>query len=652
MSSEKARKPVEVFSKPRPRVAWRFGPFHVEPNEGRLTADGEPVTLTPKAFEALVFLLERRGHLVTRDELISRLWPETFVDEANLTSTIWMIRRALGGEETWIETVPKRGYRFVGSVEDASAGFDTPPRGPEASAQQAPAAAAPRPARAEAWSWILIASTLSLAAAGGAWSVWRRQKTPVAPDNQTLAVLPFENLSGDPDRDYLADGLAEEAIASLGQIDPEHLGVIGRTSTMRYKRTTKSLAEIGRELGADYLVEGSIQAENNRLRVTSKLIRVRDQVQVWSSSYDREPTSMLGLQRELSTTIAEQIRVRLSPERLEALARRQTGRADAYDLYLRGRHLLDQSTPPTTRRAIEYFARAVEQDPGYALAWSGLARAYAGNPVHGDARPLDGWPRAREAAARALRADPNLAEAQTASGTVSFWLEWDWPAAEAAFRRATALDPNYPLAHRMLGHILSQMDRQAEARAAMGRLREVDPLFAMSHAVSSQVAFQARDYPSALEHARQAIVLDPEFWIGYVQRGQACQQLGRIDPALEAFTAAARFSGGNSKALAFRGHALARAGRLDEAREVLKTLSAVSRQRYVPPYGIALVHAGLGESAEAFEWLDRAYGARDVHLVFLTVDPRWDPYRADPRFQALLARCDFMRIANRGAAAP
>jgi tetratricopeptide (TPR) repeat protein len=196
------------------------------------------------------------------------------------------------------------------------------------------------------------------------------------------------------------------------------------------------------------------------------------------------------------------------------------------------------------------------------------------------------------------------------------------------------------------------MDRQAEARAAMGRLREVDPLFAMNHAVSSQVAFQARDYPSALEHARQAIVLDPEFWIGYVQRGQACQQLGRIAPALEAFTAAARFSGGNSKALAFRGHALARAGRVDEAREVLKTLGAVSRQRYVPPYGIALVHAGLGESAEAFEWLDRAYAARDVHLVFLTVDPRWDPYRADPRFQALLARCDFMRIANRGAAAP
>jgi TolB-like protein/Flp pilus assembly protein TadD len=463
-----------------------------------------------------------------------------------------------------------------------------------------------------------------------------------------VAVLPFENLGSDPEREYLADGLTEETIATLGQIDPEHLCVIGRTSSMAYKGALKSLAVIGGELNVQYLVEGSIKGEGGLLRVRCTLIRVRDQVSVWSTSYDREPISMLGVQQELSTAIAAQIQIRLSPDRLELLSRRQTRNADAYDLYLRGRRLWNQLTPPTTRKAMEYYTRATEIDRDYALAWAGLADAYANAPINGDACPSDVFPLAREAAAQATRSEPNLCETQHVLGQVSWQLEWDWTSAEAAFRRAIALDASSGWPQSMLGHVLSQAGRHAEALPLMRRARELDPFSAVHHAMSSQVAFQARDYTAASEHARQAIVIDPDFWVGYMMRGQAYDQLGETDVALEALAIAARLSGGNSKPISLRGYVLARIGMLKDARDVLGMLGDVARSRYVPPYAMALVHAGLAEPEAVFEWLDRAYSVRDVHLMFLTVDPKWDSYRVASRFGALLARCGFTQTTASG----
>jgi TolB-like protein/DNA-binding winged helix-turn-helix (wHTH) protein/cytochrome c-type biogenesis protein CcmH/NrfG len=624
---------------------FRFRDFELDVGAYELRCRGLPVRLERQPMDLLILLLERRRQLVSRSDIVARLWSkDVFVDvETGVNTAIRKIRQALGDSPeapAFVETVPGKGYRFIAPVEVVS---PPPIPSPSTPPEGASAPVPPRPFRRARLGGVLLAVA---ALVGLATWAWLRASAP--PSRVTLAVLPFENIGGDPERDYLADGLAEDTIASLGQVDPEHVSVIGRTSMMRYQRTTKSLAEIGRELGADYLVESSIRAESGRLRVTSKLIRARDQVQVWSQSYDREPTSVLALQRELSAAIAEQIRLRLSPERLDALARRKTHNAEAYDLYLRGRNFSNQRTPATTRRAIEYYERATTLDPDYALAWSGLAEAYSASPINGDARPLDVMARAREAAVQAVRADPNLAEAQTALGIFKFHLDWDWPGAETALRRAIALDPGYHPAYRMLGHVLSQTGRQGEAAAIMGRARELDPLFAMTHALSSQVALQARDYAAALRHAREALVVDPEFWIGYLMLGQAQLQLGKTDLAMEAFASAARFSGGNSKTIAFRGYALAKTGRTREARDVLKTLEAVSRERYVPPFAMALVYAGLGERAAVFEWLDRAYEARDVHLVFLPVDPNWDPYRADPRFVALLARCDFMRSASGG----
>jgi tetratricopeptide (TPR) repeat protein len=270
-----------------------------------------------------------------------------------------------------------------------------------------------------------------------------------------------------------------------------------------------------------------------------------------------------------------------------------------------------------------------------------LAFADSASPFNSDVAPLEVRPRVRDAAQRAVRANAKLAEAQYALGYLNWALEWDWPAAETAFRRAIDLDPRYAWAHLSLGHALSQSGRHSEALAAMRRARELAPQSAMVYALSSQVAFQAREYRAALDHASQAIALDQEFWIGHIMRGQAYAQSGQPELALDAFAIAARFSGDNSKALALRGYVLATTGHRDKAHEVLTTLDLLSRKRYVPPYSQALVHAGLGERDAVFEWLNRAFDVHDVHLIYLPVDPKWDPYRSDPRFAALLTRCRF-----------
>lgn len=568
---------------------YEFAEYRLDAGRLTLWRVGEQIPLTPKVFDTLLLLVRRCGEVLTKEELIQAIWPDTVVEENNLNQHISTLRRVLGenrGENRFIATIPGRGYRFVPEV-----------------------------------------NTLF-------------HRSPENARQVRIGVLPFEYIGAGEDREYLADGLTEETIAILGQIDPQHLSSIGRTSVRAYKGTTKSLAEIGRELDATYLVEGSIRAEADRLRVTSRLIRVSDQLQLWSSSYDSEPGSQLALQRELSTAIARQIRLTLSPDRLKALDRRQTQNAEAYDLYLHGRHFWQQLTPPTTKKAIEYFTHATELDPGYALAWSGLADAYSSGPVSADAPPQVVTSPAREAVARALAAEPNLAEVQTSLGFFKFWLDWDWPAAEAAFRRAIELDPGYPLGHRMLGIVLSHSSQHEEAIASIRRARELDPLYVMHQSLSSQIAFSARDYDSAVRFARHAVVVDPDFYIARLHLAQAYVELGEYDLALEHLNNAGRH-GVNTKIIALRGYIFARTGRTDEALGVLNTLESIAKERYVPPYCIAMMHLGLGQLEEAMQWLERSYEGRDVHVIFLPVDAKWDPLRNEPRFVALLDRCNF-----------
>jgi len=650
------RNPVDfLMLKSNPRETLRFGDFELDVAGYELRGSGRAIRLERQPMDLLIMLVERRGELVSRDDIVDRLWgKDVFVDvDTGVHTAVRKIRRALRDspdESVFIETVSGKGYRFIAPVQVMAAAPSTTPARPsqplqEAASEKTPSAPPEPPARIPvpskpATQRRIAIGVLVVAIAIGI-STWTLLRREAQPSRVTVAILPFESLGGDPDRAYLADGLTEEITVWLGQVDPDRLGVVSRTSAMISKRSAKPLAEIGRELGADYLLESSVRTESGRVRITVRLIRARDQVQVWSQAYNRELTSMLGLQQELGAAIAEQIRFRLSPERFEALARREPRVAAAYDHYLRGLTFANQRTPATTKQAIEHYQRATSLDPEYALAWAALAAAESASPINSDIAPLEVRSRARDAARRAVRANPNLAEAQYALGYLNWALEWDWPAAETAFRRAIDLDPRYAWAHLSLGHALSQSGRHSEALTEMRRARELDPQNAMTYALSSQIAFQARDYQAALDHASQAIALDHEFWIGHFMRGQAYEQSGQPERALDAFAIAARFSGDNSKTLALSGYVLGRTGHRDKARDVLTALDMLSRTRYVPPFAQALVHAGLGDRDAVFEWLNRAFDVHDVHLIYLPVDPKWDPYRSDPRFAALLARCDF-----------
>lgn len=582
---------------PGPPRTFRFADFELDVAAYVLRRRGQPVRIERRPMDLLILLVERRGELVPRPDIVARLWgPGVFVDaEMGVNTAIRKIRQVLGDapeSPAFIETVPARGYRFIADVESGDS------------------------ARAAADSQV------------------------------TLAVLPFENLDRITEHEYLADGFTEEATTALGQIDPQRLSVIGRTSVLTYKHTTRSLAEIGRELGATYIVEGSIRAEGPRYRVTARLVRAADQVQAWSASFDSEPNSMLEFQRQLSTAIAEQIRLRLSSDRLGALEHRQSRSPGAYDLYLRGRHLWNQLTPATNRAAVEHYARATEIDPTYSLAWAGLADAFAASPMNADARPLDFWPRARQAAAHAVESGPDIAESQTCQAMVNYWLDWEWIRAEAGYRRAIDLDPGYALAHRMLGVLLATAGRHQDAAARLKRARELDPLQPMMYALSAHASFLARDVATGLEFARQAVVIGPSFWIGYYQLAWAYERLGRPGAALEALEKADAVSGGNSKMISLRGYVLATSGRRYEAEDVLRTLETIAHERYVPPYAVALVHAGLGHADRALDWLRHAYDVRDVHLIWLPMDPKWDPLRNEVSFQRLLDRCGFTPPAD------
>jgi TolB-like protein/DNA-binding winged helix-turn-helix (wHTH) protein/Flp pilus assembly protein TadD len=610
----------------RPSDFW-LGDWLVQPSLNRASRGDQTVHLRAKVTDVLVYLAGQAGQVVSKEDLFAHVWKGEFVSDSALTRVVTELRQVLGDEVTrprLLETIPKRGYRLIAEVRPAPATVAAL-RIEEASR---PTVRTPTKATAVVLSMAVLLGVV-------VWGMLQGRQVA------TIAVLPFENLGSDPERQYIADGLTEETTAALGHVDPARLSVIGRTSTLAYKGTTKSLVDIGRELNSDYLLESSIRGEGDHLRITSKLVRARDQVQIWSSSYDRQTTSILGLERELSAAIARAIRVRLVPARFDALAHRHTQNVEAYDLYLKGRYYWMQFTPATNAVALSYYERALSLDPNYALAWSGVADTVMGSTINSAVAPGAVSRRAHEAAANAVRAGPELAEAHSSVGHVAFFPDWDWAAAEAAFRKALSLDDSYTVAGRMLGHVLSQRGRHSEASAVMRRVRELDPLQPMHHAISAQVAYQARDPAAAVEHARRAIALNPTFWIGYAQQALALHAIGQSELALEALAKASQFSGNHVLLIGNRGHILSALERLDEARATIDTLNSIKATRYVPPMAIATVYAGLGDREKSFEWLERAYEVRDVNLIFLPVDPRWDPYRADPRFSSLLERAGF-----------
>jgi len=607
--------------------SYRFGEFELNLDAQQLRKNGAAVRLERRPFALLVMLLRNHDRLVSREEIISALWPgNVIIDfDSGLNTLVRKVRNVLGDtpdEPRYVETLPGRGYRFIAPIlETSNVSLDTQPQ----------VAAGSR------WRWRL-AMLLGLVVAAGAVITWL--SVADAPGQTRIAILPFENLTGDEEFGYLAAGIAEDTNTSLAQVDLPNLRLIGVVSARALAESRLPLHTIGRQLGVDYVVASSLRLEQSRIRVTSRLIRVSDGEQVWSAAFDRELTNLLGLQRELSVAIAEQIRQALSPSVAASIDDRQTRNPEAYGLYLRGRYEWMQFRPGSIARALQYYRQAVGLDPGYALAWAGIAHALITSTVTVDANPRTVLQPSLDALQRALEYGPDLAETQLALGSFHFFIERDLPAAETAARRAVDLDSNSAMCHMFLGIVLAARKQYVEARAMLRRARELDPLFPLMFANSAVVSLMANDPHEAEEFARQAVAINPEFWVGYLHLGTARQRLGDDEGAIRAFEYAEKYSGNNSvKASSARARALIRVGRSDEAMEILDDLVSKSAYRDVPPYYVAIIYAALGDIDPAFDWLQRGLDANSIYCLDIEEDVNLAMLRSDLRFESLVDRC-------------
>lgn len=607
---------------------YRFRDFELDLGAHQLRSGGEPVRIERLPFELLVLLVTRQGKLVQREEIIGLIWPgKVVIDfDSGLNTIVRKVRQALGDspdDPVFIETVPGLGYRFISAVEVA-ASLD-------------PVIGLPPAARGLRSRSAAILSLLLLAAIGTAY-VW--QSNSVVSGQTRIAVLPFENLTGDDELSYLASGIAEETSTSLAQIDLPNLSVIGIVSATAFAGSAVPLQQIGHDLNVDFVVLSSLRLDKSRIRVTSRLIRIADSEQIWSASFDRELTNVLGLQRELSIAIAEQIRQRLSPEVAAAIDRRQTQNPEAYKLYLKGRYEWARFQPNSVSRALEYYQQAVATDPSYALAWAGIARDLSASIVTAEKNREAIRSASLDALQRALEFGSDLAETQLALGSFHFFVDQDFPQSELAARKSLALDPNSAMSHMFLGMVLSQREKYVEARAMLRRARELDPLFPLMFANSAVVALAAGEPQEALEFATQAIAINPEFWVGYLHLGSAWLALGEYDASIRAYSDAERLSGDNSaRATSARAYVIAKLGRKDEAHDVLAELISRSEDRFVPPYYIAVVYAGLDDVDSAFEWLLRAVENDNFSCSSLANDSRLETLRTDLRFESLMTQC-------------
>jgi len=624
----------------------RTGLFEIDFGSGEVHKEGRKVPMQEQPFRVLAILLEHPGEVVTREQLQARLWPaDTYVGfDEGLNTAIRKLRVAFGDSAEnprFIETVSRRGYRFVAPIREAVAVTPQP-----LESVAAPDAAAElkrgRPWRIRRPALALWAAALFVTLAGVAYLArWHSSANPDAQKRVMLAILPFQNLSNDPEQEYFSDGLTEETITDLGQLTPEQLGVIARTSAMAYKHTNKTISQIGHELGVDYILEGSVRRDGEKVRIAAQLIRVQDQTHLWAQSYDRKLPDVLDVQNELAQVISQQVGLRLTPGQKSGLETTRKVDPEAYNLYLKGLYYWNMLTPTGFSQAINYFQEATKRDPKYALAYAGLADCYAVLPMIGDSPPRESFPGAQAAAAKALELDDALAQAHDSDARIKLFYEWNWAKSEQQSVRAIALNRNLAGAHVRYAHLLSNVGRHKEALAEAERARELDPLSLITNTLFGMFLFQARQYDAAAEQLQKTIRMNPHFWVGHLHLGKVYEQKGMYQAAIEEFTKARDLSEGASETIASLGHAYALSGRQDAARNVLEELQRQSRSSYVPPYNIAMIYAALGEKDHALDWLEKGYEARDVHMIFLKVDPKWDSFRTDSRFQNLLERMGF-----------
>ncbi len=629
---------------------YAFGNFCLDVSKRLLFRGGEPISLTPKVFDTLLCLVEHNGNVLSKDDLMSAVWPDTVVEENNLGQNISKLRSVLGespSDHRWIVTLPGRGYRFVADVtlrasgrEIASRDAGPPGPVPEENVSTTATPSLPRQASrglTSRFRRLVLAGLLAGALTIGAAYFLRSRNTPSAhPTVESIAVLPFKPLVPESRDEALELGMADTLITKLS--NSTTLIVRPISSVRRYGGVEQDPVAAGRELAVDAVLDGTIQRWGNRIRVAARLVSVRDNKTLWADQFDRAFGDIFDVQDSISERAAAELLPRLTGEQKEALAKRYTANAEAYELYLKGRFFWNKRTPEATAKAAEYFQHALEQDPTYALAYAGVADCYRTLPIMSDAPSRDAFPKAKQAALKALEIDNNLAEAHSALAYVEYFFEWDWTAAEKEFRRAIEINPNYALAHLGYAHLLSTLGRHGEALAEINWATKLDPLSPFVGTIKGQILFHAHRYSEAIEEVNKAMEIEPNFWIGQIVLGRSYERLGLYEEAIKSLRMAAQSSGGVTEATSLAGYVYAVSGQRKEAERALETLRVRLQTRYVPPYNFALLYQGLGNSDDALEWLDKAYEQRDVHIVFLPVDSKWDALRNNPHFIDLTKR--------------
>jgi TolB-like protein/DNA-binding winged helix-turn-helix (wHTH) protein/Flp pilus assembly protein TadD len=611
----------------------RFGVFEVDLHTGELCKQGRKVKLPGQPFQVLAMLLERPGDLVTRGEIRERVWPEdTFVDfEHSINTAVKLLRQALGDETErphYIETLPRRGYRFIAPVEPVA-----PVREPPLRRRWAIALAAGVVA-------ISLAVIVALNVAGTRDRVLRAVGAVREPPLrvQSLAVLPLENLSHDPEQEYFADGMTEALITDLGKI--RALRVISRTSVMQYKGTRKPLPEIARELNVDAVLEGTVARSGNRVRITANLLHAPTDRHLWAETYESNLGDVLVLQDEVAQAIASEIKVKLTPQEQARFARAQPVNPEAHEAYLRGRYYWNLRTEQNLKRGIEYFQQAIEKDPGYALAYTGLADSYVVLGT-GALAPRETFPRAKAAAFKALEIDETLAEPHASLGWVKADFDWDWAGAEKEFKRAIELNPGYATAHHWYALYLSAMGRHNEAITEIKRAWELDPLSLIINTAAGQCFFWARRYDEAIAQFQRTFELNPGFSTAHYYLAWAYQQKRLYDEAISEYQKCVALAGGNPADAVLLARGYAAAGNRTQALKIISDLREHSKQRPVASGIVAETYTALGDFDQAFAWAERTYKEHSPDLIWLKVDPMADPLRSDPRFRDLLRRMNF-----------
>jgi DNA-binding winged helix-turn-helix (wHTH) protein/TolB-like protein/tetratricopeptide (TPR) repeat protein len=618
---------------------YEFDGYRLDARKRLLTLDGESIALMPKAFETLLFFVKHAGQTIEKDEILRAVWPDTVVEENNLTQNVSALRRVFGekpGEHRYIVTIPGRGYRFVANVRTSDDASKSEPPSSTSTSDTHPGPVSTEQARARFVSRhtsvaLVILAVAVLAAFGVYLSLRVESHNPVM---RTVAVLPFKPTIEAKRNEAMEFGMADTLITQLSKSD--HLIVRPLNATRRFASLDQDAISAGRILGVGTVVEGTIEVEADRLRISTRVIRVADGKQLWAEQFDERFVDIFSVQDSIARQVANALETRLVTATKHA-----TESIEAYELYMRGQLHRSRLVMPEVRKGIEYYERAILADPSYALPYVGIAEAQRSLVLSNDVRASEVIPRAKIAALRALELAPDLVEVHCALGMIAFWYDWDWVLAEKHLSRAIKLGPNNADAHILYAHFLSNLGRKEESLFHARKARGLNPTNLLINALEGQFLGHQGEMNMAIERLKAAVDLEPNFWLSHHLLANALIDQGNYIEAIEETIEAKRLSPLQTYSDVFRAIATARLGRREEAENILNDLLRLERERYVPPTHIAMIYAALGKKEQAMAHLEQAFVGKDARMTFLKIDPKWNDLRTEPLFADLMKRMNY-----------